>query len=197
MSNTEEWTPEQLARGAQHECGHAASSWAQGIPFGRILLHGHNGLPMVEPVGARMMAGQNYLISCCGFIADMQRRGLSMRDSEILKMFFGGGADDTFEVDDATTGRVAVRPSRVSAVSPGGDLHRIMVTLPRYPNAAFEAIRIWRDSERFAAECRPAIDALAAALLAQGQLTYDEAVMIAELAVKDDPRPVIPEWARP
>jgi hypothetical protein len=197
MSTTEDWTPEQLARGAQHECGHAAASWAQGIPFGRILLRGHHGLPMVEPVGARMMAGQNYLISCCGFIADLQRRGLSMRDSEILKMFFGGGSDDTFEVDDAATGRVAVRPSRTPAVAPGGDLHRIATTLPRYPNATFEAIRIWRDSEKFAAECRPAIDALAAALLTQEQLAYSEAVEIAESAMKEHPRPVTPDWARP
>ena len=73
MSATEEWTPEQLAWGAQHECGHAASSWVQGIPFGRILLRGNQGLPMVEPSGARMMAGQSYLIKCCGAIADLQR----------------------------------------------------------------------------------------------------------------------------
>jgi hypothetical protein len=144
-----------------------------------------------------MMAGQNYLIMCCGAITDQQRRGLAMRDSEILRMFFGGGTNDTFEVDDAATGQVAIRPSRVPAVSPGGDLHRIAVTLPRYPNAASEAIRIWRDSERFAADCRPAVDALAAALLDRGQLAYGEAVEIAESAMKDHPRLVVPEWARP
>jgi hypothetical protein len=81
MSTTEDWTPAQLARGAQHECGHAASSWAQGIPFGRILLRGNQGLPMVESADARMMAWQNYLIKCCGATADLQRRGLSCATS--------------------------------------------------------------------------------------------------------------------
>ena len=69
------------------------------------------------------------------------------------------------------------------------------VTLPTWPNAKAECIRVWRDSERFAAECRPAIDALAAALLASVELRYDKAAEIAIAAMKGNPQPVIPEWA--
>jgi hypothetical protein len=196
MSVVEERAVETRARQAQHECGHATASWALGIPFGRILLSGPQGLPMVEPLPGRVMVGQDWLIRCCGGIADQQRRGLSMRDSQILKLVFGDGTGDTFEMDDAETGEVAVRPSRLPPVSPGGDLHSIAVTLPEYPNSVGECIRIWRDSEKFAAECRPAIDALAAALLARAELTYDEAAEIAASAMTGRPATVIPEWAR-
>src|SRR5580658_4700861 len=101
----------------------------------------------------------------------------------------------TFEVDDAITGHVAVRPSRVPAVSPRGDLHDMAVTLPAWPNAEAECIRVWRGSESFAAECRPAIDALAAALLASAELHYDKAE-IAAAAMRGRPGPGIPGWAR-
>lgn len=196
MPTPEDQSAEQLARHAQHECGHAAVSWALGIPFARIMLRGSQGIPIVEPQRPnRMMVGQLWLIQCCGAIADQQRRGLRIRDGQILKLVFGDGADDTFEVDDAATGQVAVRPSRVPAVSPGGDLHNMAVTLPTWPNAKAECIRVWRDSERFAAECRPAIDALAAALLASVELRYDKAAEIAIAAMKGNPQPVIPEWA--
>ena len=81
-----------------------------------------------------------------------------MRGSQIAKMILGGGNDEFFEVDDAETGQVALRRvSRIPPVSPGGDLHDMATSLPcDFPDPAREAIRIWRDSEKFAAECRPA-----------------------------------------
>ena len=201
MSSAEDTTPdpETLARQAQHESGHAAASWFLGIPFKRMLLRGSNGLPMVEPLPTRIMIGQQWLIQCCGNIADQQRRGLRMRGSQIVKMILGGGNDEFFEVDDAETGQVVLRRvSRIPPVSPGGDLHHMATSLPRdFPDPAREAIRIWRDSEEFAAECRPAIDALAAALLARGELSYAEAAEIAAAGMSGKPAPVIPEWARP
>ncbi|MGH3403500.1 MAG: hypothetical protein ACRDRJ_13535 [Streptosporangiaceae bacterium] len=108
---------EELARRAQHECGHAVVSWAQGIPFCRILLTGPQG-PVVEPVrGTRAILGQQCLIQASGFIADYQGRQLSMRGSQIAKLFLGGDGDDRFEVDDPATGQVAVRPSRAPALA--------------------------------------------------------------------------------
>jgi hypothetical protein len=201
MSTAEEATPdpETLARQAQHESGHAAASWALGIPFKRMVLRGPNGLPMVEPQPSRITVGQRWLIQCCGFIADQQRRGLGMRGSQIVKMILGGGHDEFFEVDDAETKQVVLRRvSRIPGVNPGGDLHDMAVSLPRdFPDPKREAIRVWRDSEKFAAECRPAIDELAAALLARGELGYVEAAQISGTAMRGKPAPRPPEWARP
>jgi hypothetical protein len=90
-----------------------------------------------------------------------------MRGSQIVKLILGGGgggADEFFEVDDAETGEAALRRvSRIPpAVNPEGDLYHMATTLPRsFSDPKRECIRIRRDSERFAAECRPAIDALA------------------------------------
>jgi len=200
MSIAEEVSPETLAQQAQHESGHAAASWAQGISFKRMLLSGPRGMPCVEPVpGNRVMVGQNWLIQCCGGIADQQRRGLRMRGSQIVKLILGGGDDEFVEVDDTETGEVVLRRlSRVPpVVNPEGDLHHLATILPRsFPDPARECIRIWRDSERFAEELRPAIDALAAALLARTELSYDEAAKIAATAMVGKPSPAVPEWAR-
>jgi hypothetical protein len=69
--------------------------------------------------------------------------------------------------------------------------------MPRdFADPVGECIRVWRDSERFATECRPAIDALAVALLAHEELSYDEAAQVAAEAMTGKPAPVIPEWAR-
>ena len=199
MSVAEGVNPETLVQQAQHESGHAIASWALGIPFQRVTLSDSQGRPRCEPIkGNRVMVGQHWLMMCCGAIADQQRRGLRMRGSQIVKLILGGGADEFFEVDDAETGQVVLRRvSRIPAVSRGGDLHDMATSLPRdFPDPTSESIRIWRDSERFAAECRPAIDALAAALLARGELNYDEAAEIAVKAMVGKPAPVIPEWAR-
>jgi hypothetical protein len=199
MSVAEETSPETLAKQAQHESGHAAASWALGIPFKRMLLEGPGGLPCVEPVRGRVMVGQKWLIACCGNIAEQQFRGLRMRGSQIVKLILGGGDDEFFEVDDAETGEVILRHvSRVPpAVNPRGDLYHMATTLPHsFPDPKRECIRIWRDSEGFAAECRPAIDALADALLAYTELNYDEAAQIAAMAMTGKPAPVIPEWAQ-
>jgi hypothetical protein len=117
-----------------------------------------------------------------------------MRDSEILKLVFGGGADDRFEIDDPVHGRV-IRPSRLPAVGPSGCLRPLAVTLPTVENGRTECVRLWRDSERFMEACRPAIDAIASALLASGRLSYDEVAKLAAAAMKDSPDPAIPWWA--
>jgi hypothetical protein len=191
MSTPEGQAAEDLARHAQHECGHAAVSWALGIPFDRITLdatYPHADIPKT--------IGQHWLIQCCGAIADQQRRGLRMRDSEILKMVFGGGPDDRFEIDNAATGEVAVRPSRLEAVGPGRDLHDMAEALSKLPMGRAECLRVWRGSEKFAEECRPAIDALAAAFLANGELSYDEAAEIAAAVMTGKPNPEIPLFAQ-
>jgi hypothetical protein len=196
MFTPKDQSAEQLARQAQHECGHAAVSWTLGIPFARIMLRGPQGIPIVEPQRPnRMMIGQLWLIQCCGAIADQQRRGLRMRDSQILKLVFGDGADDTFEVDDVMTGQIVVRPSRVPAVSPGGDLHNMAVTLPTWPNAEAECIRVWRGSENLQPSAVPRSTPWRP-LLASAELRYDKAAEIAAAAMKGKPEPVIPEWAR-
>jgi DNA-binding ferritin-like protein len=43
-------------------------------------------------------------------------------------------------------------------------------------------IRLWRESERLAAELRPAIDAIAEAVMARGQLSYFETAGFAAAA---------------
>ena len=196
MTNLAPLSAEELARRAQHECGHAVARWAQGIPFLRILLGSPAG-PMVYPVpGTRVLLGQRCLIQACDFIADYQRRGLRMRDSQIAKLLLGGGDDDRFEVDDPATGQVAVRPSRAPAVAPGGDMSdwTALIAATRPPPA--ECIGLWRDCEGFAAACRPAIDAVAAELLARTELGYADASEIAA-AMAGKPPPTIPKWARP
>jgi len=196
MTNLAPLNAEELARRAQHECGHAVVSWAQGIPFLRIVLGGAAG-PMVYPVtGTRVLVGQRCLIQACGFIADYQRRGLRMRGSQIAKLLLGGG-DDRFEVDDPATGQVAVRPSRAPALAPGGDMSdwTALIAATRPPPA--ECIGLWRDCEGFAAACRPAIDAVAAELLVLTELGYADASEIAAAAMAGMPPPAIPEWARP
>ena len=154
--------------------------------------------PAVYPVpGTRMQRGSHWVIGACGVIADQQARGLSMRGSQVVRLILGGDTD-IFEVDNAATGQVAVRPSRVPPVSPGGDLHDMAVTfaaMPR-PQAGPEIIRIWREAERFVRELCPAIDALAAAVLARGELSYAEASDIAAAAMEGRPVPVLAEWLR-
>src|ERR1035441_6945891 len=153
MSIAENLSPETLAQQAQHEWGHAAASWALGIPFLRILLRGPQGLPIVEPLrGNRVLVEQHWLIQCCGAIADQQRRGLRMRNSQIVKLVLGGGSDDFFEIDDAATGQIVLNISRMPAVRPGGDLNHLAMTLPvDSPNPVAECIKIWRGSEMLAA----------------------------------------------
>ena len=135
MSIAEEVSPETLAQQAQHESGHAAASWAQGISFKRMLLSGPRGMPCVEPVpGNRVMVGQNWLIQCCGGIADQQRRGLRMRGSQIVKLILGGGDDEFVEVDDAETGEVVLR--RLSRVPPVVNRKGTCTTWQRFCRAA-------------------------------------------------------------
>ncbi len=182
----------------QHECGHAAAFWVLGYPFDRITLNGPAG-PCVMPVpgGVRMMAGHDFVIKLCGAVADQQARGLRMRGSQITRLILGGEGGDIFEIDDAS-GQVAVRPSRMPAVQPGGDLHTIAATFASMPRqqGSQEAIRLWRECERFCAELRPAIDALAEAVLARGDVMYPEAVAVADQAMKGKPRPVLADWLR-
>jgi hypothetical protein len=186
-----------IRHAVQHECGHAAAFWALGIPFDRIAMNGPNG-PAVYPVkGTVINRGHDSVIKLCGAIADQQARGLRIRGSQIVRLVLGGDGQ-TFELDDAATGKVAVRPSRVPAVQPGGDLHDIatvFATMPR-DQAGPEIIALWRECERFAAELRPAIDALAVAVLDRGELSYSEASDIAAAAMAGRPVPVLAEWLR-
>lgn len=198
MPTAEERAAETRAQKAQHEAGHAAASWAQGIAFTYVTLNDPDGIPLTvpRPFGeVPTTPGQRFLIALCGGIADQQRRGLTMRGSQIVKLLFGGGTDALFEVDDPATGQVK-RISRVPAVGPGGCLRPLALALPTMMNGRAECVRMWRDAERFAQSCRPAIDALAAALLAYGELSYDEAAKIAEDAMGDKPAPEIP-WRAP
>ncbi|HEY2552434.1 MAG TPA: hypothetical protein VGI64_17845 [Streptosporangiaceae bacterium] len=185
---------EALARSAQHESGHAAARWALGIPILRIELDGPQGSVTWPVPGAQLRAGQSWLIQACGAIADYQRRGLRMRDLAIVHLLMGS-QDNMFDLDDAS-GSVAERVSRLPAVAPGADLERItaLMDAQRWPPAL--RIQRWRDSERFAASARPAIDALAAELLACGQITGDEAHRICAAAMPGKPAPDVPGWAR-
>jgi hypothetical protein len=187
--------PEELARQAQHECGHAAASWALGIPFLRITLHGPRGA-MVEPVpgGTHLLVGQHWLIQACGAIAEWQREGQRIRGSQIAKLLLGGGDDDLFELDGPAAGEVT-RISRTPAIGPGCDLEQMATTFAAQGAPPAYCIAQWRDWERFAESCRPAIDALAKELLARGELPYDEACQIAAAAMEGKPPPVIPAQA--
>lgn len=180
---------------AQHESGHAVARWALSLPFRRITLHGPGGVPVVEPLpGGFTTSGQDALIATCGCIADWQRRGQRLRDNQIT-ILLQGGPEDRFERDDASTGEAVVSTARGPAVAPGADLYRLAgkATSERWP--AGRCIRLWRGSETFAASCRPAIDAVAAALLKRGELSYAEVSKIATAAMADNPAPIIPEWA--
>lgn len=118
-----------------------------------------------------------------------------MRGSQIVQLVLGGRGD-RFEVDEAATGQVAVRPSRIPPVSPGGDLQGMAVAFAAMPRAEAgpEVIRLWREAEWFAKELRPAIDALAAAVIARGELSYAEASRVATAAMAGRPVPVLAEW---
>ena len=116
-------------------------------------------------------SGQRCLIGLCGGIADQQRRGLVVRDSEIVSLVFGDRPDGLLEVDDPAAGR-GMRLPRAPSVRPGGGcLAELAAILPTVTNGRAEAVRFWSDSERFAAGYRHAIDAVAAALLAKDELS--------------------------
>jgi hypothetical protein len=52
---------------------------------------------------------------------------------------------------------------------------------------------LWRDCERFVESCRPAIDAVAAAVLERGELTCAEVSEIATAAMAGKPAGLLPE----
>jgi hypothetical protein len=194
------WEPILVAEGlnveeaAYHESGHAVARWALDSPFLHITLNGPRG-PIVNPLPGRTVSSrQHMLVAACGAIADYQQRGLVIRGSQITKLLLGG-PNDAFELDDAVTHQVVVRPLRAPAVVPGGDLEYMArkASTERWPSAQY--IGMWRDCERFVAGCRPAIDAVAAAVLDRGILSYDEVSEVATAAMVWYPAPVIPEWA--
>lgn len=153
------------------------------------------GLPAVESLpGGFVTSGQDALIATCGCIADWQYRGQKLRGSQIAILLLGG-PDDRFERDDASTGQAVVSTGRASAVAPGADLYRLASKAASEHWAAARCIALWRGSEAFAASCRPAIDAVAAALLERGELNYAEVNEIATTAMADHPAPEVPEWA--
>ena len=181
--------PSSLEQAAHHEAGHAVARWALNSPFLRITLNGPNG-PITEPQPGRLITSlQDALIATCGFIADYQHRGLKIRGSQVVKLLLGG-ADDRFEVDDASTGAVAVRPLRTPAVADGGDLRWLANAAAAQQWPAARCLALWRDSERFAASCRPAIDAVAVAVLKRDELSYAEVSEIATTAMAGQPAPL-------
>ena len=199
MPTTEELAAEARAQQAQHEAGHAIASWAQGIPFADVALSSKpHGVPVTVPRPSSEVPttrGQRFLIGFCGGIADQQRRGLVMRDSEIVNLVFGDRADGLFEIDNPATGRV-MRIARAPAVRLGlGCLSEPAAILPTVANGKAECVRMWCDSERFVAGHRPAIDSVAAALLAKEELSYDEVAKIAAAAMAGKPAPEVPWWA--
>lgn len=199
MPTAEERAAETHAQQAQHEAGHAVASWAQGLPIAYTTLSSERyGVPVTMPRPRNEVSttpGQRFLIGFCGGIADQQRRGLVMRDSEIANLVFGDRPDGLFEVDDPAFGRV-MRLQRASAVQPGrGCLSESAAILPTVMNGRVECVRFWRDSEGFAAGYRPAIDAVATALLAKEELSYDEVAEIAARAMTGNSAPEVPWWA--
>lgn len=179
---------------AQHESGHAVARWAIGSPFLRITWP-EQSRPRVEPLpGSFTTSGQDALIATCGCIADWQHRGLKIRGSQVVRLILGS-VNDQFEVDDASTGEVVLRPRRTAAVAPDADLHRLArkAVAEHWPTT--RCIALWRDSERFAASCGPAIDAVAATVLEHGELSYAEVSKVASAAMANNPAPIIPEWA--
>jgi hypothetical protein len=198
MPTPQERAAETRAQQAQHEAGHAVASWAQGIPILYTTLNVKRyGVPVTMPhpfSDVPTTAGQRFLTGLCGGIADQQRRQLVIRDAEIVNLVFGDRPDGFFEVDVPAEGRV-MRLPRAWVVGPSGCLAEMAALLPTVTNGRAEAVRFWRDSERFAAEYRPAIDAVAAALLAREELSYDEVAEIATAAMTGKPTPDVPWWA--
>lgn len=196
---------EETRRIAQHESGHVAGFWALGSrvpPFDYVSVAGaDHGSHVVKPRGWAAELTRSMLIGVCGMIADYQRRGLAIDDRNILRLLLGDD-DCTFELIDVATGEVAERVSRPS-VAAGHDLELIAEQAAAMAGGILAAfggdrepaaviIGMWRQAEQFVAECRPAIDALAAQLLERGSLTYLEACSIADAAMAGLPKPAVP-----
>jgi hypothetical protein len=180
---------------AQHESGHAVVRWALCQPFLKVTLDDPP-CPMVLPLaGAVISSGPAMITAVAGGAAEMQLRGLVIRGSQIVKLLAGNG-DERFELTDAVTGEVVVAPSRAMAVSPGGDLHYMANRIARDRWTSSMYIGFYRDAERFTAGCRPAIDAVAAALAELGDLSYAGVSERAAAAMEGHPAPAVPGWAR-
>jgi hypothetical protein len=88
-----------------------------------------------------------------------------------------------------------VNTGRAAAVAPGADLHRLAGKAASENWPAARCIALWRDSETFAASCRPAIDAVAEDLVKRRALGNTEVSEIATTAMLDHPAPALPRWA--
>lgn len=207
-------------RVAQHESGHAVAHWALGVPFTSVRIGDPDGdghavpLPdaaapvhplgeVTRPPGTWMSQGRGMLIAACGVIADTQRRGLALDDPDVLALLLGVD-DGMVELSDPSTGSVAERAPRAPMVAPGADLEvmsEIMAgiaggMLGPTVSPPHVIIRLWREAEQFAAQLRPAINAVAAAVLDRGELAGAEVFSLADAAMAGRPRPQVPGLAR-
>jgi len=175
---------------AVHESGHAVTMRALGWPFDFVTLADP---PRVQPLPGATgppTIGMQWLNGAAGVIADFQSRGLSMPDGAVLGLLLGS-ADGTFEVLDAA-GAVAVRPSRALPVGPGGDLESMAAVMREDAWPWPVILEVWRACELFVSRCRPAISAVAAALLDRGELSYAEVSGLVAGAMPGPPP--VPAW---
>ena len=180
---------------ARHEAGHAVVHWALAIPFEHVSLDTNP--PAVWPLAsATKQLGDKWLIGAAGCIADYQARKLTMLDADIPRLLIGS-PDDRFALIDES-GAVAVRPDRRPAVQRGGDLYLMTLVMtnvgqgPVWPVPTI--IEVWRGCENYVSPCAPAISAVAADLLVRRQLTYADTCDLADDAMRDRPRPGLPDW---
>lgn len=159
---------------------------------------------VTSPPGRRMPSGKAMLIAACGVIADIQRRYLALDDRNVLALLLGTD-DGMFDLTDPATGEVAERAPRAPLIVPGADLEEmsdIMAGIaggmlgPEVSQPAHVIIRLWREAEQFAAQLRPAIDALAAALHDRGELAHAEVRSLADAAMTGLPMPALPQLAQ-
>jgi hypothetical protein len=185
-------SPGQLA---QHESGHAAGFWSQGIPLDYVTIVGHESQPRphTQPVDVTSgTRGQKILISTSGVIAGFWFNGQIMSDNGIAELLTGS-ADDRFELVGMFSGQKTRLP-RVPFIAPGEDLHRISPESLEHPFTAEHAVILWRHCERFVASVLPAIDAIAGKLVSRRHLDGDEAARLAATAMVGRPAPWIPAW---
>jgi len=166
--------------------------WALDSPFSHVTLAGPRGIPVTWPLpGRKILSGPSMLIAACGAIADCQRRSLVVTDRSVARLLLGVGG--VLEMADPATGEAVSRGT--GGHLPGVDFEYWIARAARghWPQAY--CLSLWRSCERFAASCRPAIDAAATALIARGELSYAEVSEVAATAMAGHPAPVIPGWA--
>jgi hypothetical protein len=187
------WQPGHAAR---HEAGHAAAGVAAGTRFTHVTIGPGYGQDMTHfPPGGLVLGTIQIVTSMAGFIADYQAWNRTIRGSQIRALLLGDRSG-TFTVDCPQFGPIVFGVA--SWTAPGMDFERISAHFRSRrgdPFAAADAVAIWRDAEAYVAALRPAIDAIAGALLTRRELSRDECVQLATAAAGGC-FPPLPEWAK-